>query len=138
MKSLFIKNPQTKETVEKMLQIPIIFQTATLGNISSIDLLTSNPKLLISIGIQLILGILLGYILAKAFKYIIAFILVLIAGIVLNVWSLSGSGDYFQKITGSKEYLQYFIELAKLMSALLVGPVMAGFVIGLIIGWLHK
>ncbi|MGC9115654.1 MAG: hypothetical protein ACP5HH_06615 [Fervidicoccaceae archaeon] len=121
-----------------MLQIPIIFQTATLGNISSIDLLTSNPKLLISIGIQLILGILLGYILAKAFKYIIAFILVLIAGIVLNVWSLSGSGDYFQKITGSKEYLQYFIELAKLMSALLVGPVMAGFVIGLIIGWLHK
>ncbi|HEU97322.1 MAG TPA: hypothetical protein ENO36_00500 [Fervidicoccus fontis] len=124
--------------MEKMLQIPIIFQTATLGNISSIDLLTSNPKLLISIGIQLILGILLGYILAKAFKYIIAFILVLIAGIVLNVWSLSGSGDYFQKITGSKEYLQYFIELAKLMSALLVGPVMAGFVIGLIIGWLHK
>ncbi|MGC8564577.1 MAG: hypothetical protein ACP5LZ_06810 [Fervidicoccaceae archaeon] len=124
--------------MEKMLQIPIIFQTATLGNISSIDLLTSNPKLLISIGIQLILGILLGYILAKAFKYIIAFILVLIAGIVLNVWSLSGSGDYFQKITGSKEYLQYFIELAKLMSVLLVGPVMAGFVIGLIIGWLHK
>jgi hypothetical protein len=124
--------------VEKMLQIPIIFQTATLGNISSIDLLTSNPKLLISIGIQLILGILLGYILAKAFKYIIAFILVLIAGVVLNVWSLSGSGDYFQKITGSKEYLQYFIELAKLMSVLLVGPVMAGFVIGLIIGWLHK
>jgi hypothetical protein len=124
--------------VEKMLQIPIIFQTATLGNISSIDLLTSNPKLLISIGIQLILGILLGYILAKAFKYIIAFILVLIAGIVLNVWSLSGSGDYFQKITGSKEYLQYFIELAKLMSVLLVGPVMAGYVIGLIKGWLHK
>jgi len=111
----------------------------TVGNVSSIDLLTSNPKLLISIGIQLILGILLGYILAKAFKYIIAFILVLVAGVILNVWSLSGSGDFLQKLTGnSSEYLQYFMELAKFLSVLLVGPVLAGFVIGLILGWLHK
>jgi len=81
---------------------------------------------------------LLGYILAKAFKYIIAFILVLIAGIVLNVWSISGSGDFFERLTGSKEYLQYFVQFAKLLGVLLVGPVLAGFVIGLIIGWLHK
>lgn len=122
-----------------MFQIPIVLQTMTVGNVSSIDLLTSNPKLLISIGIQVILGILLGYILAKAFKYIIAFILVLVAGVILNVWSLSGSGDFLQKLTGnSSEYLQYFMELAKFLSVLLVGPVLAGFVIGLILGWLHK
>jgi len=122
-----------------LFQIPIVLQTMTVGNVSSIDLLTSNPKLLISIGIQVILGILLGYILAKAFKYIIAFILVLVAGVILNVWSLSGSGDFLQKLTGnSSEYLQYFMELAKFLSVLLVGPVLAGFVIGLILGWLHK
>lgn len=114
------------------------FQALTTGNFSTINFLSSNPKILISIGIQVILGMLLGYILAKAFKYIIAFILVLIAGIVLNVWSISGSGDFFERLTGSKEYLQYFVQFAKLLGVLLVGPVLAGFVIGLIIGWLHK
>jgi len=114
------------------------FQALTTSNFSTINFLSSNPKILISIGIQVILGMLLGYILAKAFKYIIAFILVLIAGIVLNVWSISGSGDFFERLTGSKEYLQYFVQFAKLLGVLLVGPVLAGFVIGLIIGWLHK
>ncbi|MEM0021590.1 MAG: hypothetical protein QW333_05300 [Fervidicoccaceae archaeon] len=122
-----------------MLPIHAVFQTVTtVGNFSSIEFLSSNPKLLISIGIQLLLGILLGYILAKAFKYIIAFILVLIAGVILNVWSISSSGNLMERLTGSKEYLQYFIDFAKFLGVLLVGPVLAGFVIGLIIGWLHK
>ncbi|MEM3228841.1 MAG: hypothetical protein QXD85_01435, partial [Fervidicoccaceae archaeon] len=96
-----------------MLPIHAVFQTVTtVGNFSSIEFLSSNPKLLISIGIQLLLGILLGYILAKAFKYIIAFILVLIAGVILNVWSISSSGNLMERLTGSKEYLQYFIDFA--------------------------
>lgn len=116
--------------------------SSTLGEnitLNYFQYIQSNPKVLLAIIIQLVLGILLGYILAKAFKYIIAFVLVIIAGAILNVWSISGSnGNLFGNLTEAKEYMQYVIQFAKFLSILLVGPVLAGFIIGLIIGWLHK
>ena len=105
-----------------------------------IDLAMSNPKVSVAIGVQVLMGLLLGYIMAKVFKYILAFIVVLIIGSLLNVWSI---GQSTEDIVGKlgPELLQYKDVVMKLVSALgvlLVGPVTIGFFLGLVIGWLKK
>ncbi len=106
---------------------------------SLVNLVTSNPKIAASMILQIIMGFALGYIMAKAFKYIIGFIVILIAGSVLNVWSLgSSSGEVLGNFTGLKEYGQYLVGFLKMLSILLVGPITLGFFLGLIVGWLKK
>ncbi len=99
----------------------------------------SNPKVAVAVIIQVALGFALGYIMAKAFKYIIAFIIVLVAGVILNVWSLGGSLEgIYMNTTLVKEYSKYMIGFLKLLGVLLVGPVTLGFFLGLIVGWLKR
>jgi hypothetical protein len=99
----------------------------------------SNPKVAAAVIIQIILGFGLGYIMAKAFKYIIGFIIILFAGAVLNVWSIGSSlQGIYTNTTLIKEYSKYAMSFLKLLGILMVGPVTLGFFLGLIVGWLRK
>lgn len=105
-----------------------------------IDLAMSNPKVAVAIGVQVFMGLLLGYIMAKVFKYIIAFIVVLIVGSVLNVWSIGQSTEDIIGRIGPEllKYKDVVLQLVSAMGVLLVGPVTIGFFLGLVIGWLKK
>jgi len=102
-----------------------------------IDLLTSDPKVALSFLIQLFLGMTLGYYMARVFKYVLAFIAVLVIGVVLNVWSLGGSlEDALLKLGEQaltlKDVAMNFISMLGLLT---IGPVTLGFLIGLVIAW---
>lgn len=123
-----------------MLEVVAQAGQQTLTYTDLIDIALSNPKVAAAIGIQLIMGMLLGYIMAKVFKYILAFIAVLIVGSLLNVWSLGQNTEDILSFVGP-ELLQYKDVVMKLISALgvlLVGPVTIGFFIGLLVGWVKK
>ncbi|MEM5833371.1 MAG: hypothetical protein QXF04_02375, partial [Candidatus Aenigmatarchaeota archaeon] len=47
-----------------------------------------NPPSVIVMLIQFVLGLALGYVSVKALKYIIAFIAVLVLGVMLSIWNL--------------------------------------------------
>lgn len=113
-----------------------ITQTGTNATLGIVDLVTSNPKVAVSIGIQVILGIALGYTMVKVIKYIAAFIGVIIIGAILNVWSLGGSIEDFIANFGqqAQEVKDFAVNLIKILGILSVGPVTLGFVIGLLIG----
>ncbi len=126
--------------VIKVLEVLAQSGQQTLTYTDLIDIALSNPKVAAAIGIQLIMGMLLGYIMAKVFKYIIAFIAVLIVGSLLNVWSLGQNTEDILSFVGP-DLLQYKDVVMKLISALgvlLVGPVTVGFFIGLLVGWIKK
>ncbi len=126
--------------VIKVLEVLAQAGQQTLTYTDLIDIALSNPKVATAIGIQLIMGMLLGYIMAKVFKYILAFIAVLIVGSLLNVWSLGQNTEDILSFVGP-ELLQYKDVVMKLISALgvlLVGPVTIGFFIGLLVGWVKK
>jgi uncharacterized membrane protein (Fun14 family) len=116
--------------------------TTTQANttIGLIDLITSNPKVATAIGIQIVLGIALGYVMVKVLKYIIAFIGVLVVGAVLNVWSLGGSIEDFIANFGkqAEEAKDLIINLIKILGILSVGPLTLGFVLGILIGILKS
>lgn len=111
-------------------------QTGANATLGIVDLITSNPKVAISIGIQIILGVALGYTMVKVIKYIAAFIGVIIIGAILNVWSLGGSIEDFIANFGqqAQEVKNFAVNLIKILGILSVGPVTLGFVIGLLIG----
>lgn len=124
----------------KVLEVLAQSSQQTLTYTDLIDIALSNPKVAAAIGIQLIMGMLLGYILAKVFKYILAFIAVLIVGSLLNVWSLGQNTEDILSFVGP-DLLQYKDVVMKLISTLgvlLVGPVTIGFFIGLLVGWVKK
>ena len=118
-------------------------ETVQLLNSTGLDQLIgtvmSNPKVATAVLIQIVLGFGLGYIMAKAFKYIVGFIIILFAGAVLNVWSLGSSlQGLYTNTTLIKEYSKYAMSFLKLLGILMVGPVTLGFFLGLIVGWLKK
>ncbi len=112
-------------------------------NATVADLLTqalSNPNVAVATGLQFILGLALGYVAAKAAKYIIAFILILALGAALNVWSLgmtteqalASLGQEFMKIKDA------VMPLLQTLGILTVGPVSLGFFVGLLIAMMRK
>ena len=105
-----------------------------------VNILMSNPKVLIAMGIQLLMGFGLGYFLSKVIKYIIAFIGVLVVGSLLSIWSLGASeeeilarfGSQFQKI------LPQIMNFMTALGIMTIGPITVGFIIGAIVGLTRK
>jgi len=110
---------------------------------STIDYLSvafSNPKVAMAVLVQLLLGMGLGYYAVKIIKYVAAFIGVIVLGALLNVWSLGGSvEDFLTGVTGNIGEIKDVVSgIVATLGVLTVGPVSAGFVIGLMIGLLRK
>lgn len=130
--------------VGKVLNFEAIVAVAqTSSEISLTDtlgIILSNEKILISVLIQFLMGLGVGYYFAKAVKYLIAFVLVLVIGGLLNVWSFSGSvDDIFTKYaTQLLEYKDEIFTIMKIFGAILVGPTLLGFMIGIVIGLTKK
>ena len=105
-----------------------------------VSMVMSNPKVAIAIGVEVLLGAGLGYIMAKMAKYVLAFIALLVVGAVLNVWSLGGSiEDFLVKIgITASQFKDIILGFISTLGLLMVGPVTLGFFIGLIIGLLKK
>lgn len=109
-----------------------------IGDILSVIL--SNNKILVATLLQFLMGLGLGYYFAKAVKYLIALILVMIAGALLNIWSFGGSIDNIltKYISNIAQYRDEVLTLLKIFGAMLVGPILIGFIIGIIIGLTRK
>ena len=121
--------------------VEVVNATDTVFSVTDIvDVVMSNPKIAIAIGIEVILGAGLGYIMAKMAKYVLAFIALLIVGAVLNVWSLGGSIEDFLVKMGitASQFKDIILGFISTLGLLMVGPVTLGFFIGLIIGLLKK
>ncbi len=100
----------------------------------------SNPKVLIAVLIQFLLGLGLGYFSVKVIKYILALLGILVLGSVLSVWSLGGSIDEFLTKIGAEaqKVLPLIKSIMATLGILTVGPVAIGFIIGIIAGSLKK
>lgn len=109
-----------------------------IGDVLSVIL--SNNKILVATLLQFLMGLGLGYYFAKAVKYLIALILVMIAGALLNIWSFGGSIDNIltKYISNIAQYRDEVLTLLKIFGAMLVGPILIGFIIGVIIGLTRK
>ncbi|MEM0325454.1 MAG: hypothetical protein QW733_00235 [Desulfurococcaceae archaeon] len=90
-----------------------------------------NPPSIIVMLIQFVLGLALGYVSVKALKYIIAFIAVLVLGVMLSIWNL---GTLRKEVL---ESLGLTIEaIFKLLLVLMItaaGPTLIGFVVGIVV-----
>ncbi|MEM4534692.1 MAG: hypothetical protein QW764_01475 [Desulfurococcaceae archaeon] len=90
-----------------------------------------NPPSIIVMLIQFILGLALGYVSVKALKYIIAFIAVLVLGVMLSIWNL---GTLRKEVL---ESLGLTIEaIFKLLLVLMItaaGPTLIGFIVGIVV-----
>jgi len=105
-----------------------------------IDLIASEPRVAIAVAIQILMGLALGYIMVKVFKYVIAFIIVLIIGSLLNVWSLGNNTEDILSRFSSEivVYKDVIMNIITTLGVLLVGPITVGFFLGLLIGWMKK
>jgi len=116
---------------------------ATATNTTVTDILSkamSNPKIAVSMLIQFLLGLALGYYSAKIAKYLLAWIGVIIIGALLSVWSLGGSVEDILTKLGleAKKLLPIIRSFLAALGVLTVGPVAVGFVLGLVIGVTRK
>lgn len=123
-----------------MINIMIdILSTATITNASLTQMFVNafhNPYQLITLLIEFILGLGLGYVSVKVLKYIIAFIIIVLIGIILNVWSFGGSLSKTISVLQS-EAVALEPVVRNLMIALglfAIGPILLGFIIGILIG----
>jgi hypothetical protein len=62
----------------------------TVSLLSALGINLSSPASIAVTVIEFLLGLGVGYVLAKGLKYVLAFFLLLIVGDLLNVWSLRG------------------------------------------------
>lgn len=100
----------------------------------------SNPKVLIAVSIQFLLGLGLGYYSAKVVKYILALVGILVLGSVLSVWSLGGSiEDYLSRFGSEAASLWPVIQgFLQTLGILTIGPITAGFILGVILAFMKK
>ncbi len=124
-----------------ILIAPLVFaqtenQTATEVTLPSFlsDAL-KNPKVLLAVAIQFLMGLGLGYYSAKVIRYILALIGILILGSLLSIWSLGGSAyDVMTRL--GEEAAKLYPVVQSVLSALgilTVGPIAAGFILGIIL-----
>ena len=99
-----------------------------------------NAHELITLIIEMIMGLVLGYISVKVVKYILTFILVVITGITLNVWSFGGGlSGVIANIQKEAVMLEPLIRnMLSTLGILTMGPILFGYVIGIIIGVTKK
>ena len=128
-----------------MLDHPVITEvlepTNTTLNISSIvDTILSNPSIAVVTGIELLLGIGIGYIVAKIAKYVLALIALLVAGTILRVWNLSEPGNGFPAEMNAfiNKLKDIILGVISMFGVLVSGPLMVGFLIGVVVGLLKK
>ena len=99
-----------------------------------------EPKVLVAVLIQFLMGLGLGYFSIKALKYIVASILILVLGTALSIWSIGSSPE---SLLGSlyetfKEFTPQLIALLQLLGIMTVGPISLGFILGVIIALIKK
>ncbi len=99
------------------------------------ELITSDPKVAFAVIVQILMGIALGYYMAKVIKYFLALIGVIVLGVILNVWSLGGSIEDVLMNLGVQalELKDVVLNFLSMLGVLTIGPITLGFVIGLII-----
>lgn len=101
-----------------------------------------EPKVALALGIQFVLGMALGYVSAKVLKYIVAFVGLLILGMLLNVWTIGEASSTEEALLSITERLQEIWPLLKSFLATLgiltVGPTSVGFLVGALIAFMRK
>ena len=96
----------------------------------------ATPQGIIVFLIQFTIGLLLGYLVVKALKYILAIVALLVLGSMLSVWSLEGlSKSTLERLGLTLETLKSVVFA---LMTILVGPVAVGFIIGVIVGILRR
>jgi len=92
----------------------------------------SDPRVVVTAVIEFAMGFGLGYYGAKAFKYIVAAFLVLVAGSLLSVWSLGGSPEAWinNAIQEAQQAAPIIKKWLAALGILTVGPTGLGFVLG--------
>ena len=144
-----MEKPRTLLLIGALLALGLLAASAaaqnntTATNTTVTDILSkamSNPKVAISMLIQFLLGLALGYYSAKIAKYLLAWIGVIIIGALLSVWSLGGSVEDILTKLGleAKKLLPIIRDFLTALGVLTVGPVAIGFILGLIIGVTRK
>lgn len=121
------------------LMIMDIFSTITTTNASLSQMFVNalhSPYELITILIEFLLGLGLGYVSVKILKYIIAFIIIVIIGVILNVWSFGGSlsNTLSTLQTEAVSIEPVFRNLMLTLGLFTIGPILLGFIIGILIG----
>ncbi|MEM2560320.1 MAG: hypothetical protein QXD53_05995 [Candidatus Bathyarchaeia archaeon] len=102
--------------------------------------LLQSPTALIVMLVEFILGFCLGYLSVRVLKYILSLIVILIAGALLNIWSL---GLNLETLTG--RFGEYAVKvkdllmgLAGALGLLTLGPITVGFIVGVIIAAIRR
>ncbi len=101
----------------------------------SIEVL-ADVRVAIAVLVQFLLGLGLGYVSVKVFKYVLAFIGILVLGTFLSVWSLGTSVD--RVLANLGELAGVVKNLISILGLLTVGPVSVGFIVGALIALLRK
>jgi hypothetical protein len=99
-----------------------------------------NPKVLVVVVIQFLMGLGLGYFSFKVWKYLVALIAIIVLGNVLTIWSLGSSPESFlgQLYESFKQFLPNLIAFIQLLGIMTVGPVTIGFIVGIILAIIRK
>ncbi len=111
---------------------------ATISNI--VKAFMSNPVAAVSIVIQFLLGLGLGYVAAKALKYVLAFVGILLLGSFLNVWSFGHTPEQALRSLGTEliQLKNLALSLLSALGLLTIGVTTIGFIVGAIIAWIRK
>ncbi len=105
---------------------------------SAISSLLSNKDALVAYAVEFVLGLGVGYVLARGLKYIIAFFVLLVVGDVLNVWSINGlnlssitSGLSSGNVTALAASMRPVLETLSLLQPIFTSSIiLIGFLIG--------
>ncbi len=126
--------------------LPIVGATPVFGEAEEVELpefvakALSDPKALVAILIQFLMGLALGYFAVKVIKYLIALIAILIVGSVLSVWSIGGSiEEFLTRVAGTASAMWPVIYGALVtLGIMTVAPITAGFILGAVIAFVRK
>ncbi|HDI02141.1 MAG TPA: hypothetical protein ENF93_00695 [Ignisphaera sp.] len=112
----------------------------TINLPSLIGSLLANPGAYITMLIEFLLGLGLGYVAMRALKYMLATVGIIFLGIVLGVWSLGNSIydaiKYLEMLALNLWEIAY--TLFAMLGLLVIGPVTIGFIVGALIAHMRK
>jgi len=102
--------------------------------------LLTNPKALVVVLIQFLLGFALGYYSAKVVKYVLALIAIIVLGSVLSVWSIGGNvNDFLTKLGTEAVKLWPVIQgVLATFGIMTVAPITIGFILGVVAAFARK
>ncbi|MEM1618023.1 MAG: hypothetical protein QXE77_00465 [Desulfurococcaceae archaeon] len=90
-----------------------------------------NPPSVVVMLIQFVLGLALGYVSVKALKYIIAFIAVLVLGVMLSIWNLGTLRKEVLESLGLT--IEAIFKLLLILMITAAGPTLIGFIVGIVV-----